>query len=32
MFEPEAYQRLAEIRSRVDPEGLLLPNHPIPTL
>jgi hypothetical protein len=32
MFEPEVYQRLAEIRSRVDPEGLLLANHPIPTV
>jgi hypothetical protein len=32
MFEPDAYQRLGEIRSRVDPEGLLLANHPIPTV
>jgi hypothetical protein len=32
MFEPEAYRRLAEIRSGVDPEGLLIANHPIPTV
>ena len=32
MFEPEAYRRLAELCSRVDPEGLLLANHPIPTV
>ena len=30
MFEPQAYRRLREIRSRVDPDGLLLANHPIP--
>jgi FAD/FMN-containing dehydrogenase len=29
MFDPEAYQRLREIRARVDPDGLLLANHPI---
>jgi FAD/FMN-containing dehydrogenase len=29
MFEPEAYRRLREIRARVDPDGLLLANHPI---
>ena len=26
----EAYRRLREIRGRIDPEGLLLANHPIP--
>jgi FAD/FMN-containing dehydrogenase len=30
MFDPQAYRRLTEIRSRVDPDGLLLANHPIP--
>jgi FAD/FMN-containing dehydrogenase len=30
MFDPEAYRRLREIRARVDPDGLLLANHPIP--
>ena len=30
MFDAEAYRRLAEIRGRIDPEGLLLANHPIP--
>jgi FAD/FMN-containing dehydrogenase len=29
MFEPQAYRRLREIRARVDPDGLLLANHPI---
>jgi len=32
MFEPEVHRRLAEIRARVDPQGLLLANHPIPTV
>ncbi len=32
MFEPGDYRRLAEIRAAVDPEGLLLANHPIPTV
>ncbi|MEZ0285718.1 MAG: FAD-binding oxidoreductase [Thermoleophilia bacterium] len=31
MFDPQAYRRLREIRSRVDPDGLLLANHPIPS-
>ncbi len=30
MFDPRAYRRLCEIRARVDPDGLLLANHPIP--
>jgi FAD/FMN-containing dehydrogenase len=29
MFDPETYRRLREIRARVDPDGLLLANHPI---
>jgi hypothetical protein len=29
MFAPPAYRRLREIRARVDPDGLLLANHPI---
>ncbi len=32
MFEPEAHRRLCEIRGRVDPDGLLVANHPIPTV
>jgi Berberine and berberine like len=30
MFDPQAYRRLTEIRSRIDPDGLLLANPPIP--
>jgi hypothetical protein len=30
MFDPQAHERLCEIRARVDPEGLLQANHPIP--
>jgi hypothetical protein len=30
MFDPQVHERLREIRARVDPEGLLQANHPIP--
>jgi hypothetical protein len=30
MFDPQAHERLCEIRARVDPDGLLQANHPIP--
>jgi FAD/FMN-containing dehydrogenase len=29
LFDPQAYRRLREIRARVDPDGILLANHPI---
>jgi FAD/FMN-containing dehydrogenase len=30
-FDPPAYRRLAALRARLDPDGLLHPGHPIPT-
>jgi FAD/FMN-containing dehydrogenase len=30
MFDPEVFRRLREIRDRVDPDGVLRPNHALP--